>query len=106
MTEDTPRYTKTDLLKETARISWQELERQFARGVVLQVDAALDLVEVATCFANDEQETVEGWLAAGQVRYLPNEVARDWSQRDADLWATVVAPWVVVQEKAQKSSGG
>ena len=99
MTEDTPRYSKADLLQETARVSWKELERHFARGVVLQADQALDLVEVATCFANDDRETVEGWLTSGQVRYLPDEVARDWSERDPELWAAVVAPWVVVQER-------
>jgi len=99
MTEETPRYTCADLLQETARISWQALERHFARGVVLQVDPTLDLVEVATCFANDDKAAVEAWLTTGQVRYLPNEVARDWSQGTPDLWAAVVAPWVVVQER-------
>jgi hypothetical protein len=105
MTQDTPRYSKADLLQETARIDWQGLERHFARGVVLQVDPALDLVEVATCFANDNRETVEGWLASGQVRRLPNEVARDWVERDPELWAAVVAPWVVVQERDTGPSG-
>ena len=99
MTEQPPRYTKADLLQETARISWQELERHFARGVVLQADPALDLVEVATCFANDDRAAVEAWLTAGQIRHLSTEVARDWNARDPELWASVVAPWVVVQER-------
>ncbi len=106
MTEKTPRYTKADLLKETARVDWQELERHFARGVVLQVDPAQDLVEVATVFANDDRETVEGWLASGRVRHLPNDAARDWHERRPDLWATVVAPWVLVQERTGKPSAG
>ena len=99
MSEDTPRFTKADLLKETARISWQELERHFARGVVLQVDPALDLVEVATCLANDDKAKVEVWLTMEQIRHLPTDVARDWNERDPELWAAVVAPWVVVQER-------
>ncbi len=99
MNEDTPRYTHADLLKETARISWRALEPHFARGVVIQVDGALDLIEVATSFANDDKATVEVWLTSEKVRYLPNDVARDWSKRDPELWATVVAPWVVVQER-------
>ena len=32
---------------ETARISWQELERHFARGALLTVSPGLDLVEVS-----------------------------------------------------------
>lgn len=99
MTEDTPRYTLADLLQETARISWKELEPHFARSVVLQVDSALDLVEVATRFANDDKTAVEVWLTTEQVRYLPNDVARRWSEGDSDLWAVVVAPWVIVQER-------
>ncbi len=106
MTEETPRYSKADLLKETARIGWQELERHFARGVVLQVDPALDLVEVATCFVNDDRETVESWLTSGLVRHLPDEVARDWSTRAPELWAAVVAPWIVVQEREVRPAAG
>ncbi len=100
MNEETPRYTHADLLRETARVSWEALEPHFARGVVIQVDSELDLIEVATCFANDDKEKVEAWLTSEQVRYLPNDVAKAWSSGEAELWAAVVAPWVVVQERA------
>lgn len=106
MSEETPKYSKTDLLQQTARISWQELERHFARGVLLQVDPALDLVEVATRFANDDRETVEAWLTSGQVRHLPDDVARDWNARDPELWAAVIAPWIVVQERETRPTAG
>ncbi len=44
MTEQTSTlYAK--LLGETAVISWAELQPFFARGALLQVDAALDLVK-------------------------------------------------------------
>ncbi len=50
MTEQTSTlYAK--LLGETAVISWAELQPFFARGALLQVDAALDLVEVAEALA-------------------------------------------------------
>lgn len=94
-----PRYTQNDLNLETARIAWPELERHFARGVVVQVLDTLDLVEVATAFANDDKATVEGWLTTGEVRRLEIEIARDWRHRDPDLWAVVTAPWVLVQER-------
>ena len=106
MSEETPKYSNADLLQQTARIGWKELERHFARGVLLQVDPALDLVEVATRFANDDRETVEGWLTSGQVRHLPDDVARDWNARDPELWAAVVAPWIVVQERESRTPAG
>jgi hypothetical protein len=92
-------HSRQELHRQTARISWPELEPHFARGVVIAVNGELDLVEVATAFANDERSAVEAWLAAGTVRRLPNELARDWATRDAQLWAVVTAPWVLVQER-------
>ncbi len=92
-------YSPTELNQQTARIAWPELERHFARGVVIEIDAGLDLVEVATSFANDEQAVVQQWLAAGQLQPLGTDTARRWSGGDAALWAVVVAPWVLVQER-------
>ena len=92
-------HTVQELHTETARIRWQELEVHFARGVVIRVASELDLVEVAVGFANDDKQAVERWITAGQVEHLGMETARDWNERDPELWAVVVAPWVVVQER-------
>lgn len=92
-------YTRQALHAETARITWAELERHFARGVVVRVDSDLDLVEVATSFANDDKAAVEAWIKAGRLAHLDMETARDWAGGNPELWATVVAPWVVVQER-------
>jgi len=89
-----------DLHRQTARIHWQELEPHFARGVVIHVAGDLDLVEVAVCFAGDDRVAVEKWLASGQVGPLATGVARDWSRTEPELWAVVVAPWVLVQERS------
>ena len=92
------RYTRADLNLETARIAWPELERHFARGVIIHVADTLDLVEVALAFANDDKAAVEDWLTAGEIRHLETGTARDWRRRDPELWAVVTAPWVLVQE--------
>jgi len=92
-------YTLQDLHAQTARVAWQELEKHFARGAVIRVSGELDLVEVATCLANDDRAAVESWLASRQVNPLETATARDWADRDPELWAVVVAPWVVVQER-------
>ena len=93
------KYSRQELHLETARINWQELETHFARGVVIRVDSDLDLVEVATCFANDAKPAVETWINEGKVAHLGMQTAKDWAERDPELWAVVVAPWVIVQEK-------
>jgi hypothetical protein len=85
---------------ETARIHWRELERYFAGGKVIQVAPALDLTEVAACLAEDNVAQVKMWMAAAQVQLLDDETAQRWAQElPEDLWAVVVAPWVLVQQR-------
>lgn len=90
---------KTRLNLETARITWKELGFFFARGRVIEVIATIDLIEVASALANDDAQQVSDWLNAEQVRVLPDAVAKEWAADDSDLWAVVLAPWVVVQKR-------
>ena len=84
---------------ETARISWQELERHFTRGALLTVSPALDLVEVGVHMINDDKTMVDAWLESGDLRKTTDQDALQWSENDATLWAVVIAPWVLVQDK-------
>lgn len=90
---------KDKLVKETARIRWQELQRHYARGQVVAVSPELDLVEVAVRLAEDDRTRFEGWLAARQIHAPSADQARLWHDLDTVLWAVVVAPWVLVQER-------
>lgn len=92
-----PLYLK--LLAETAKIAWPELERFFARGILLCVARDLDLVTVAAAVAEDDTTQVTQWLAAGLVQRMQAETAADFAARDPQLWAVVVSPWVCVQER-------
>ncbi|WP_404440307.1 DUF2288 domain-containing protein [Stutzerimonas chloritidismutans] len=92
------------LLGETASITWQELQPFFARGALLWVASGSDLIEAAQAVAQDDKEKIAGWLAKGHIAKLEAEQAQDWLQRDPDLWAVVVAPWVLVQERAAQPS--
>ena len=89
---------RVKLNSETARISWPELERHFARGVVLAVTPGLDLIEVAHAMACDDSGMLAAWMQAGQVTRADEAQARDWHVRQPAFWAVVVAPWVVIQE--------
>lgn len=88
------------LLGETAAIRWQELQPFFARGALLWVAGEMDLVDVAMAVASDKGEQVAAWLAAGSISKVETDRAEDLLNRDPQLWAVVVAPWVLIQERA------
>lgn len=88
------------LLTETARVSWPEIERLFAVGRVVQVGSKLDLVEVGNAFAKDDTMQLREWMQMGQAGLLDDDNAMRWSRDSAlELWAVVVRPWVLVQER-------
>ena len=84
---------------QTARIRWHELQTYYAHGSVVRVAARLDLVEVAVQLGLDNTARFEQWIAAGEVCPVSDEQALAWYQADAELWAVVAAPWVLVQDK-------
>ncbi|MEW6119814.1 MAG: DUF2288 domain-containing protein [Pseudomonadota bacterium] len=95
--------TPRDLLRaklnlETARLAWPELERHFARGVVIKVAAGMDLVDAALEIAEDNTARVQAWLADGCIARAGARDAEDWHARQPRFWAVVVAPWVLIQE--------
>jgi len=83
---------------ETSRIAWTELQRYFASGVAVAVSSELDLVEVAYQFSKDNKAQVERWLLTGKVGKVSDKQAAIWIDANADMWAVVVSPWVLVQE--------
>ncbi len=87
-----------DLLNaQTAKIAWEELQKHFARGVVIKVAPELDLVQVAAQVIADDKAQVEAWMASGQVANADDDDARTWVASQPMFWAVVVAPWVLVQ---------
>lgn len=97
--EHNPELIKAKIVSETARINWLELQKFYAAGAVISVDATLDLVEVAFAFSRDDKAVVAGWLEAGTVSRTNEQQAQDWYNNKAELWAVVISPWVLVQDK-------
>lgn len=89
---------RNELEEERGRLSWPELERHFARGVVVVVDPGLDLLDVAEAMARDDRELFSGWMASGLVQQAQDTHARRWEGSLQTLEAIVVAPWVLVSE--------
>ncbi|BCB27807.1 hypothetical protein SKTS_26930 [Sulfurimicrobium lacus] len=89
--------TRTRVNLETSRIPWKELLRFFAGGTVIAVSNELDLVEVAVQISHDNKAQVEQWMLAGKVARVSDELAKEWLETDAVLWAVIVKPWILVQ---------
>lgn len=84
---------------ETAQIGWRELQPYFARGATVAVSADLDLVEVAYQISADNQSQVAQWVNSGKIGRVTDEQALAWYEADAMVWAIVVRPYVLIQEK-------
>lgn len=94
---------KASLNLETSRIAWRELQTYYARGNVVRVSADLDLLDVAAELAADNTARFQQWMSQDQVGDVSPELARTWYDREARLWAVVVAPWVLVQDRNDQS---
>jgi hypothetical protein len=99
MTQE-PSTLYAKLLGETASISWKELQPFFAKGALLWVEPSQDLIAVAEAFAENAEAKVAAWLGTGEVGKVSESTALDLLERDPPLWAVVVAPWVLIQERA------
>ncbi|MFC3852083.1 DUF2288 domain-containing protein [Salinispirillum marinum] len=87
------------LNQQAARISWAELQPYFARGQVIVVQPGLDLITVGRELIRDNTATFKAWTDAEQVTGVSNEQAQIWYDQNAELWALVIAPWVLVQDR-------
>ena len=87
-----------EMNSQTGRIGWTELERHFARGVIIRVASGLDLVDVALQVVRNNTTQLEQWMADGSVIRATDDDAREWGQSSPQLWAVVASPWVLVQE--------
>lgn len=99
-----PGITQQQLLRgklnsETASIPWKELQRYFAGGFTLYVEQELDLIEVAYQMHQDNAAQIEQWMQSDLLHQVSNEQARQWFNDDAELWACVIKPWVLVQDR-------
>lgn len=86
-------------------LTWLELQRHFARGVVLLAESTLDFLDVATALAGDDVKSTGAWMREGRLYKATDDDARRWDKVQARFRAVVVAPWVLVQELPPQESG-
>lgn len=85
------------LLGQTAKIPWQELQMHFARGAIVVVDSELDLINVARLLIANNSDEVRSLQDRELLRGPENAEAARWFNEEADFWAIVIAPWVLIQ---------
>lgn len=86
------------LNQETARINWSELQRYFAKGLLIVVSKELDLVKTAQEISDDQENTVKSYLDSGKIHPASDDEAIRWNNNTQEFWAVVTAPWVLIQE--------
>lgn len=96
--KDNELYTHDLLNAQTGQISWPELARYFARGMVVCLRRGEDLVAVAQLLISDDSEKINKLYEDGLLHRALDEDAIRWQEEKTTFWAVVVAPWVLVQE--------
>lgn len=90
---------KAELLQETSKISWKDLQYFFAAGKAIYIDSSLDLIQVAYDISTDNKVQIEYLMNEKLIYPVTNDQARDWYDNEKILWAVVVKPWVLVHDK-------
>jgi|TARA_B110000914_G_scaffold68645_1_gene59977 hypothetical protein len=94
-----PAVVRQKLNQDTAKIKWGALHEHQLIECVIAVSADLDLIDVAYEFTFDNHDRVKAWMEQEQIMKVSDEQAQQWKTEDRELWAVVVAPWVLVQEQ-------
>jgi hypothetical protein len=96
---DLPSDLMIKLNRETSKIDWEALQRFYAQGAVLVVAPSLDLVATAAAVAEDNSAYIGDLLKQDLLKKADEEQAASWLADKCEVWAVVVAPWVLVQRE-------
>ena len=100
-TDEALEALKTKLNRDTAKINWSALQEHHQKEAVIRGENSQDLVTVAGEFVQDNHSQVKEWLDQGAIAKVGIERGQQWLEDDIELWAVVVAPWILVQEISQ-----
>ena len=98
-TADRETLLRNEYHSQTARIHWHDLQTWYARGSVIRVDSAMNLVEVAVQLGLDNTAQFAQWINDGKIAPVDDEQALAWHELNQEMWAVVAPPWVLVQQR-------
>lgn len=90
--------TKQRFEKELGPISFQELQKFFAKGMMVVVEKQLNIIDVAMSLHHDEVAKIQQLIDGKTIVRAHDEHAKDWVENRTEFNAVTVAPWVLVQE--------
>ncbi len=96
-----PAASRADLEAECDVIPYTELQKFFAKGMLVTVDPGMNLVDVALSLAADDAAQLKQWAEAGLVQRAHDKHARTWHANNALLRTVTVTPWILVQDTAE-----
>ncbi len=84
--------------QEMAPIAFTELQKHFAKGILICVSDELDMLEVAEKLHKDDADAIKVWMDEEKIVRAHDEHAKLWLTNNSLLMAVTAAPWVLVQE--------
>lgn len=93
-----PIKTRDELQQQCAAIAYQEIQRFFAKGMMVLVADGVDIIDVAWLMQNNEVTTLTQLIAQKKVIRVHDKHAKKWSKKNTQLLAITVVPWLLVQE--------
>ena len=97
MTEDIIK-SREELQQECAPIFYTEIERFFAKGMLVLVSKDINIIDVALIVQADNSEELDKLIKQGIVIRAHDIHAIKWSQEKAQLLTVTAVPWLLVQE--------
>jgi len=96
---------RDDLAQAMGPVFFSDLRAHLTRDVVIVIDRALDLLDVAVAVANDDKTFISAQVNAGRIRKPSEEDLARWATiADARWDSVVVAPFVIVRERADAAA--
>jgi hypothetical protein len=93
-----PLKSHEQLQQECAPIFYKEIERFFAKGMLVLVSNRLNIIDVALVIQADDTSQLNKWIKAEKVIRVNDHHAIKWSEDQAQLLAVTAVPWLLVQE--------
>lgn len=83
------------LAKYLGEVDWSYLKPHYQRDTLYFVDTSLDLAMVGGKMAEDDSETVKGWLRTGDLVKIGALHAQQWDESETRFEALVISPFVL-----------
>ena len=87
-----------ELKQECAPIYYQEIERFFAKGMLVLVEVDLDIIDVGLLIQADDTQQLNQLIKQEKVIRVNDKHAIKWHKQEAQLLVLTAVPWLLVQE--------